>query len=410
MNITAAGRPFPARKLAGRWLLLGTACLLSSVLVATPLHAQTVLTTGTPADVGMSAAVLEGAVGLYREAVASGELVGAVLLVARNGRVVVHEAIGQRDWQRNLPMERNTMFRMASNTKPVVATAIAMLVERGQLRYDDHVRKYIPAFDNYRAGFITVGQLLSHTSGLRIPTLFLEPYTTGSGPDGRPNLQTEVAKFGAVGAVFPPPAAYGYSNPGYNTLGAVIEVVSGRPLEVFLRDEIYRPLGMKDSYHLETAEHLGGKLNRMGAVYYSRDENGRWVPGWRPGDPPQVPFVRASGGMISTAWDYAIFLQTHLNGGTYGNTQLIAPQSVRTMTARQTPADGTAYGYGWRLEDGGVFSHGGSDGTNAWVDPERGIIGIVLTQTPRGRNPVQRFRQLVNLAIEDAPRRAAQEQ
>src|SRR5690606_1393434 len=138
-----------------------------------------------------SAAVLDGAVGLYREAVARGDLVGAVVLVARNGKVVVHEAIGQRDWQRNLPMEKNTMFRMASNTKPVIATAIAKLVERGDLRYDDPVRKYIPSFDNYRSGFITVGQLLSHTSGLRIPTLFLEPYTTGRG-DAKPNLQTEV--------------------------------------------------------------------------------------------------------------------------------------------------------------------------------------------------------------------------
>src|SRR5690606_10602903 len=108
-------------------------------LLSPPAHAQTQLTAGTPGEVGMSAAVLDGAVGLYREAVARGDLVGAVVLVARNGKVVVHEAIGQRDWQRNLPMEKNTMFRMASNTKPVIATAIAKLVERGDLRYDDPV-------------------------------------------------------------------------------------------------------------------------------------------------------------------------------------------------------------------------------------------------------------------------------
>jgi CubicO group peptidase (beta-lactamase class C family) len=352
--------------------------------------------------------VLNGAVGLYREAVESGELVGAVVLVARNGKVVVHEAIGSRHWQANLPMEKNTMFRMASNTKPVIATAIAMLVERGKLSYDDPVRKFIPAFDNYRAGFITIGHLLSHTSGLRINTLFLEPYTTqGSGRNARgPNLQTEVAKFGAVGAAVPPGGAYSYSNPGYNTLGAIIEIVSGKPLDVFLRDEIYRPLGMSDTYHMEVEDRLDGKLNRMGAVYYRR-ENGQWTPGWKPGDPPQVPFVRASGGLISTAWDYAVFLQTYLNGGSYGTARILTPESVKTMTTRHTPENGPAYGYGWALQDRS-FGHGGSDGTNAWVDPERGIIAMVLTQTPRGRNPLQRFRQLVNLSVEDPPQRVSE--
>src|SRR5690606_25326051 len=114
------------------------------------------------------------------------------------------------------------------------------------------------------------------------------------------------------------------------------------------------------------------------AVYYER-ENERWVAGWRPGDPPQVPFVRASGGLISTAWDYATFLQTHLNGGSYGSTRVVTPESVEAMTTRRTPSDGPAYGYGWQLRDDDVFAHGGSDGTAAWVDPQRGIVAVVLT-------------------------------
>jgi len=140
----------------------------------------------------MSAAVLQGGVGLYREAVARGDLVGAVLLVARNGKIVLHEAVGSRNWEANLPMEKNTMFRMASNTKPVVATGAAILVEGGKLAYSDPVRKYMPSFDNYRAGFITLDNLLSHTSGFRINTLFLEPY------QANPTLQREVARFGEV--------------------------------------------------------------------------------------------------------------------------------------------------------------------------------------------------------------------
>ncbi|HEX6134362.1 MAG TPA: serine hydrolase domain-containing protein [Longimicrobiales bacterium] len=382
-------------------------CIHATVLLASlgavgALNAQTTtLKLGAPQAENMSAAVLDGAVGLYREAVARGDLVGAVLFVARNGTVVLHEAVGSRDLEAGLPMEKSTMFRMASNTKPVVAAGAAMLVESGRLSFDDPVRKYIPSFDNYRSGFIQVKHLLSHTSGFRINTLFLQPYLPRSAehPDA-PSLQLEVARFGVVGADVTPGTSYSYSNPGYNTLGALIEIVSGRPLDAYLREQIYDPLGMADTYHMETADRLDGKLGRMGAVYYERN-GGQWVAGWRPGDDPQVPFVRASGGLISTAWDYAIFLQTFLNGGVYGDARLLTSEMVKRMTTRQTPPDGPSYGYGWSVSEDGVYSHAGSDGTFAWVDPARGIIGMVLTQTPRGRNPRQRFVQLVNLSIEE---------
>jgi CubicO group peptidase (beta-lactamase class C family) len=156
---------------------------------------------------------------------------------------------------------------------------------------------------------------------------------------------------------------------------------------------------MEDSYHHETAEQLDGKLSRMGAVYYRR-EGGRWAPGWKPGDPPQVPFVRASGGMISTAWDYAIFLQLFLNGGEYGGVRILKPETVKRMTSAQFPTGpGGSYGYGWMVSEDGMYSHGGSDGTFAWVDPAHDLIGLVLTQTPAGRNPRNRFVELVKLAV-----------
>ena len=383
-------------------------CALITLCAALPISAQTVtLTHGTPQEVGMSPAVLEAGVGLYREAVARGELVGAVLLVARNGKVVLHEAVGWRDWEANLPMEKNTMFRMASNTKPVIATAVGMLVERGKLRYADPVRKYVPSFDNYKSGFITIGQLLSHTSGFRINTLFLEPYMAPSKehPDA-PTLQLEVARYGAVGAAVAPGTTYSYSNPGFNTLGALIEIAGGKPLDVFLRDNIYRPLGMIDTYNHEVASKLDGKLSRMGAVYYTQ-KDGKWVAGWKPGDAAQVPFVRASGGLISTASDYAIFLQSFLNGGSYNTATLLKPETVKMMTSLHTPqVPGSVggYGYGWMLDGDGIYSHSGSDGTLAWVDPSRQIIGLVFTQTPRGVNPRQKFMDLVRLAVIDPPR------
>jgi CubicO group peptidase (beta-lactamase class C family) len=302
------------------------------------------------------------------------------------------------------------MFRMASNTKPVVATAIARLEEGGELEYSDLVREYIPSFDNYRAGFINVGQLLSHTSGLRIETLFLEPLMEASSehPEA-PTLKLEVGRFGNVGAEVPPGTSYDYNNPGYNTLGALVEIVSGRMLEDYLKDEIYRPLGMVDSYNHEIPEKLEGKLDRMSVVYYERGEDGQWIPGWTPGDPPQMPFVRASGGMISTAQDYAIFLQMFLNGGIYDGVRIIKPETVQRMTTFRTePIGGRGgpnlevhYGYGWFVRDDGVYYHSGSDGTYAWVDPENEVIGLVFTQTPGGRNPRDKFTELVRLAIVD---------
>ena len=342
----------------------------------------------------MSATVLDSAAELYRDAVEKGELVGAVLFVARNGTIVLHEAHGLRNRDAALPMERNTMFRMASNTKPVIATAVAILEERGKLRYDDPVSKYIPSFGAGASSAITVHHLLTHTSGLRINSLFLNP------PLDKATLQLEAARFGPVGPRAAVGAEYSYSNPGYNTLGAIIEIVSGKLLDRFLDEEIYEKLGMDDTYHHETAAALGAKLARMGAVYYRRDSTTRqWSAGWKPGDAPTVPFVRASGGLISTATDYAIFLQAFLNGGSYGDVRIISPESVRRMTTRYTPAGGPAYGYGWSVDGNGVYSHGGSDGTFAWVDPARGIIGMVLTQTPRGQNPRREFVELVNRSI-----------
>jgi CubicO group peptidase (beta-lactamase class C family) len=370
------------------------------------MHQPRTLAYGEPADVGMSAAVLEGAVGLYEEAVERGDLVGAVLLVARQGRIVLHEAVGMRDAEQRLPMERNTLFRMASNTKPVVATAIARLVEDGALDYDDLVREYLPSWDNYRAGFITVGQLLSHSSGLRIQPLFLDPLMSPSAehPDA-PTLQLEAARFGAIGAAVPPGETYSYNNPGYNTLAALVEIGSGALLEPYLTETIYEPLGMADSYNHRAGHDVGGKLDRMGAVYYRRGADGDWEPGGTPGGPAAYPFARGSGGMISTAWDYALFCQMFLNGGVYDGERILEPESIEEMTTPKIHVGGegeeaTYYGYGWSLADG-TYGHSGSDGTAAYVDPARELIVLVFTQTPSGPNPRDRFRALVESSIEE---------
>ena len=151
-------------------------------------------------------------------------------------------------------------------------------------------------------------------------------------------------------------------------------------------------------YNHKAGHTAGGKLDRMGAVYYRRDEGGEWMPGGTPGGPAAYPFARGSGGMISTAWDYAIFAQAFLNGGVYDGARILSEESIELMTSPKRAAPG--YGYGWSVGDG-TYGHGGSDGTDAWIDPERELIGLVFTQTPRGRPSLARFRELVNLSIEE---------
>ena len=384
--------------------------LLSLLLLFTPsfLLAQDItLTTGTPQDVGMDKDILNAGVKLYENAINADELKGVVLLVSRNGKVVLHEAIGWRNKEQKLPVKKDTMFRMASNTKPVIATAISMLVEEKKLSYDDNVRKYIPSFDNYRSGFIKIRHLLTHTSGLRIYSLFITPLMEKSEahPDA-PNLKLEVARFGEIGAEEIPGTTYSYNNPGFNTLGALIEIASGQELEVFLKERIYEPLGMVDSYNHEVAEKLNGKLNRM-SVVYDKTKDG-WNVRWKPGDPPDFPFVRASGGMISTAWDYAIFCKMFLNKGIYNGKRILKPETIQLMTSPQTASiysekekeqRDSFYGYGWSVSKDGVFSHGGSDGTFAWIDPKHQIIGLIFTQSPGGKNPKDKFMELVKGSI-----------
>jgi len=369
-----------------------------------------VLSPGDPAQIGMDEVILKAAVNMYETAVAKDEIRGVFLLVARNGKVVLHEAVGWRDIDNNIPMQKDTMFRMASNTKPVVATGIGILVEEGKLNYNDLVRKYIKSFDNYRSGAIRIHHLLTHTSGFRIEEIFLEPLILKSPehPDA-PNLQIEVDRFGQIGATEPAGTTYSYSNPGYNTLGALIEIASGKPLDVFLTERIYKPLGMADSYHHEVADKLDGKLNRM-SVVYSEKKDGGWKTVWKPGDPPQYPFIRASGGMISTAMDYAVFCQMFLNGGIYNGNRILKQETVRLMTSALTASIYTAeqrekrddyYGYGWNVSREGIFSHGGSDGTKAWGDPDKNLIVLAFTQSPgkKNENLNSRFLKLVQASI-----------
>jgi CubicO group peptidase (beta-lactamase class C family) len=202
-----------------------------------------ILEYGSPSSADMDGNRLDQAIRLYRDAVEKDDLRGVVLLVARHGKIVLHQAIGWRHRGYRLPMEKDTLFRMASNTKPVVASATLILVQDGKLALDDKVSRYFESFNNAKSRSITVQQLLTHTSGFRIRPIFL-PFDEKTDP--HPTLRSAVDKFGREGPEVEPGHSYSYNNAGFNTVGAVIEHVSAMSLEEFLARRIYEPLGMVD--------------------------------------------------------------------------------------------------------------------------------------------------------------------
>ena len=371
------------------------------VSAATPSTASD-LTVGRATEVGVDPETLTRAASLIEEAVTKDKIPGAVILVVRQGKIILHQAFGHRNLQRTRPMQTDSLFRMASNSKAITAAGIMLLAEDGKLDLDKSVGTYLKAFQNERWNEITLRHLLTHTSGIRIKPLFFTPLVQKSAnyPQA-PDLRLEVNRFAARAPLEPAGKTYSYNNACYNTLAAVIEEVTGS-YKQHLDERIYQPLGMFDSCNHESdADH-----NRMSTVF-RRQRDGTWSEGWKPGDAPDWPFPRGSGGMVSSARDYALFCQMLLNKGRYGNKQILQSDSVTEMTNPQAKHCEAAinYGLGWTVnEQGGTFSHSGSDGTYVWVDPNRDLIGMLLTQCNGTKPPRSEFRKLVESAcIPSAP-------
>jgi len=347
--------------------------------------AQVELKPTDPSKVGCDAAGLRAAAAAIEAFVADQQVRGAVILVTRGDAIVLHEAYGFRDPAGKVPMAKDTLFRMASNTKAVTAAAIMKLVEQDKVALSDAAKRWFPTFASGSAADITVQHLLTHTSGFTIDSLFLRPLTGPSEqhPDA-PNLVLECARFGEVGPTAKPGTRYSYSNPGYNTLAGIVTIAGGEEFEAFCRRTLYDPIGMRDASNHE--DRVDRK--RMSAVMRRR-ANGTWRATWSIDSPATLPFVRGSGGMISTAVDYAKFGRVFLTGGLAGERRVLSAASVAAMTRNQIPhIEGRRYGFGWVTAADGSFSHTGSDGTMVWCDPARDLVGMVLTQTQGNRGLV----------------------
>jgi CubicO group peptidase (beta-lactamase class C family) len=391
---------------------------LALVLAFSAVLSAAALPTSKPEDVGFSAKRLEQIAPLVKRHVDAGELSGAVTLVARKGKVVHLEAHGQMDVEGKKPMQTGTLFRMASMTKPVTAVAILMLMEEGKLILADPVSKFIPEFGNAKvaewnlpndprgAGVrlvpptrpMTLQDLLTHTAGMTVAAegpagdyyaaLKLAPTAT---------LAERVKAWGTVPLSFQPGTQWQYTGgPGFDTLGRVVEIVSGMTLEEFFERRIFQPLGMRDTFFRVPA-------GREAEVAASYDVTKGTLT--RAAAAPVVPgYFGGGGGLTGSASDYFTFSQMLLNGGSLNGVRILSRKSVELMTDNaigdldlrnyiSTEHDLKGYGFGlgvrvrkstgrtgW-LGSRGDYGWAGARGTYFWIDPAEQVIGIILMQT-----------------------------
>ncbi len=339
-----------------------------------------------PASVGMDAKHLAQIPKRMREFVENKQVAGVVTLVARKGRIVHIEAVGLANVEEKKPIQEDSLFAIASMTKPITATAVMILKDEGKLSLDDPVSKYIPEFkdvslkDAPPSRAITIRDCMTHTSGI-----------VGSQRCERTLKETaEAIAKRPLG--FQPGAKWQYS-PGLTVCGRVVEVASGQPFDKFLRDRIFRPLKMKDTTFCPTPK----QRKRVATIYKPGPDKKSivTVAHWLTDDQGERA-PNPSGGLVSTATDMARFYQMVLNGGELDGKRIVSKASVEEMTRLQTKdlktgfTPGNGWGLGWcivrepqgvtEMLSPGTFGHGGAFGTQGWVDPKREMIFVLMIQ------------------------------
>ena len=351
---------------------------------------------GTPQEVGISPLRVRQFVDLAAGWVAEGITPALVILVARRGVVVVHEALGRLGPERDAPpLELDTIFPLASLTKPITATAIMILVEEGLLGLNRPVSWYIPEFTGEGKDRVMVHHLLTHTSGLRDEEVNAHAEVKKGtveipSPNETQHPRVNERLFLGYDAPLwkPPGTEMSYCNYGYHLLGEIVRRVSGRSLADFCRERIFQPLGMVDTWYVvpDSVEHriVRRSTDAPGAEWYNSREL------------QETPW--GDWGVFSTAMDMAIFGQMFLNRGAYGDARVLSPASVAEMTRNQIPGlsawsgdeffPEASWGFGWNvrgvkksryrgtLHSQKTFGHGGAGGVLLWVDPVYEIVGV----------------------------------
>lgn len=391
----------------GRSFVLACALL---VLLSWPVPAAT--PRAKPEDVGLSSERLRRVGEAMQRQIQSRQIASAVTLVARRGRVAHLEAFGQLDVQSKKPVATDSLFRIASMSKPVTGVAILMLLEEGKLRLTDPVSRFIPEFKALQVSAdamtvpakreIRVADLLTHTSGLvsgganaeiakTLPGMALLTDTT------RPqeSLERYLPRIASFPLSFQPGERYSYSPlAAFDALGRIVEVASGQTFDRFLKNRLFDPLGMTNTSFTIWRE----QPHRLALIY-------RRVPGGIEKFANQNQLVgdvyfSGGAGLVSTAEDYYLFAQMLLDRGRANGRVLLSPTTVDLMTAPHAPdtLPGSTRGGDFGLSvqvmrdpvalgqrvSSGSFGWGGAYGTNFWVDPKEKLVGVLMSQMQGG--------------------------
>lgn len=409
---------------------------LLAALLAVPAFAQQPKPVTRPEELGFSKDRLERVTTTFQGYVDNGQLPGAVVLIARNDKIAYFEAFGYRDRERKLAMTTDSIFRIASMTKPIVSAAAMILVEEGKLDLAAPVSQYLPEFKDLQVQAehrdpatgkiesvlepqirpMTVQDLLRHTAGF----VYGPPIGSGTVPDlyrdanvldRNTTLAEMVTKLSKLPLAHQPGEVWEYSV-AVDVLGRVVEVASGMDLDRFVADRVTQPLGMTSTgfYVAET--------ERERVAQPQADESGQKPAMFDPVVKPKR--LSGGGGAVSTAGDYLHLCEMFLNGGKLGDTRLLAPSTVALMTANAlkpgigyarsvltrfgdigpTPAMGQGFGLGFaiRTEAGqnplpgsvGSFYWAGAYGTTFYVDPKQKMIIIMMIQVPGPQGGIYR--------------------
>lgn len=414
-----------------RSAFVGRSALVAGVaiLFALPLAAQQ-SPRPTPASLGFSAERLARIDSFLQRTVDRGEIAGAVALVMRDGEIVYERAVGWSDREAGRRMTTDAIFRIASQTKALTSVAVMSLMEEGRIALDDPVSRFIPEFEHTTVAVrtdtgraivparrrITIRDLLTHTAGISYGTdSLVAPLYAAKGlgraagwgwytADKDEPICRTIERLATLPFVAQPGERFVY---GYATdvLGCVAERVSGLPLDELIRRRITTPLGMTDTYFFLPP----ARRARLAAVYASRSDSevvrapdgprgqGDYVDG------PRRSFAGGAG-LLSTARDYARFLQMLLNGGTLDGARILGPKTVALMTTNQTGTlyarTGQGFGLGFyivqdagadgRIESPGTFGWGGAYGSTYAVDPKERLVSVFMLQLLPSRSDVAR--------------------
>ncbi len=356
------------------------------------------------ADTGMDAGRLARIPVRMKEFVDAQKTAGVVTLVARHGQIVAFDAVGYSDVETRTPLRKDTLFRIASLTKPVTCAGIMVLVDEGKLSVIDPVEKYLPEFKGQKvtrcgtgSGLecspvapqrpITIADLMTHTSGL--------PAAAPGGGPTPTDLAGMVAPGGKVTLLFEPGSSWNYSNLGYATLGRIIEVVSGKSYDAFLAEKLFLPLGMKDT----TFFPLPAQKARVAALYTDKGTSLERASALEKST-LEAKIPTPQGGLFSTAEDMFHFNQMILNKGTLNGKRVLSAAAVELMATSLTGdlktgfAPGVGHGFGYEVVRNGAATvrynsvgsvvKGGAYRTYEFVDFQKDMVGILMMQRTNG--------------------------